>query len=84
MKSNIVGITWHSGKNTWQVRATVDGKRVHIGYTSDLNRAIEMLENIRTKRIDDDIMKSLDIDKFIMYACAIGMILTIIAVLIGE
>jgi hypothetical protein len=39
--SGITGVNWNIDANKWVVRITVDYKRIHIGYFSDLNEAKE-------------------------------------------
>lgn len=35
MNSKYPGVTWHRGKNRWQARISVSGKRVHLGHFVD-------------------------------------------------
>lgn len=91
MKSGVSGISWHSKKKLWQVRATVNGTRRHIGYTPDINRAINMLEDYTRPKNPAFVMmeetsetNKFDIHDLIMWVCAIGIIVTLFIIMIFE
>lgn len=43
--SGIPGISFNKGLNKWQIRKTINGKRLSLGYTENLERAIIIYNN---------------------------------------
>jgi hypothetical protein len=42
-RSGISGITWYGRDGTWRVAPCVNGKQIHLGYCSTIDKAKEML-----------------------------------------
>ena len=38
--SGINGVSWHKVKHKWQAQITIDSKKIHLGYFTDLDQAI--------------------------------------------
>jgi hypothetical protein len=52
-KSGHLNVSYRKDKNTWRVRASVNGKEVYFGSYADINDAIAAAKNARMQHVPD-------------------------------